>query len=104
MKVMFLLLLALVAGIMATGQERLNNELTCSICVDVVTDIDEWLTSDKTEQEIVSLLEELCRALGLIIHDFEAGCKDLIDTMLPSVIDALVNQMLKPLTVCTEIL
>ena len=24
-----------------------RNELTCEICVDIITDIDEWLTSDK---------------------------------------------------------
>jgi len=33
--------------------------LTCDICIDVITDFDEWLTSDKTEQEIVDFISEV---------------------------------------------
>ena len=36
-----------------------RNELTCDICIDIITDIDEWLTSDKTEQEIVDFVSEV---------------------------------------------
>ena len=32
-------------------------DLLCDICVDVVTDLDEWITSDSTEQEIVEFVE-----------------------------------------------
>merc|ERR1712080_791784 len=108
MKVSILLLLLslsmLLATAMASTQARVGNTLTCSICVDVVTDVDEWLTCDKTEQEIVELLEEVCTALGFLIADFEERCKELMESMLPSVIDALVNQNLDPATVCTDIL
>jgi hypothetical protein len=36
-----------------------RNELTCDICIDIITDIDEWLTSDKTEQEIVDFVSQV---------------------------------------------
>ena len=36
-----------------------RNELTCEICVDIITDIDEWLTSDKTEQEIIDFISQV---------------------------------------------
>ena len=34
-------------------------DLLCDICVDVVTDLDEWLTSDATEGEIVHFMESV---------------------------------------------
>ena len=36
-----------------------KNELTCEICIDIITDLDNWLTSDKTEQEIVDFMKEV---------------------------------------------
>ena len=44
-----------VAGLaQAAAQPR---DLACDICMDVVTDLDEWLTSDATEGEILHFLE-----------------------------------------------
>ena len=44
-----------VAGLaQATAQPK---DLICDICIDVVTDLDEWLTSDATEGEIVHFME-----------------------------------------------
>ena len=34
-------------------------DLICDICIDVVTDLDEWLTSDATEGEIVHFMESV---------------------------------------------
>ena len=36
-----------------------RNELTCQICTDVITDLDEWLVSAPTEQEIIDFVEEV---------------------------------------------
>ena len=38
---------------------QVDNSLTCAICVDVVTDLDEFLTSDTTEQQIVEFVEQV---------------------------------------------
>ena len=40
-------------------QTETRNSLTCAICIDVITDLDEWLTSDKTEQEIIDFVEQV---------------------------------------------
>ena len=40
-------------------QTETSNSLTCAICIDVITDLDEWLTSDKTEQEIIDFVEQV---------------------------------------------
>merc|ERR1712106_868115 len=78
-------------------------DLICDICLDVVTDLDEWLTSDATEGEIVHFMESLCTALGNILADLETMCFDLMEAQLPSIIDGLVEQNLNPAEVCCNI-
>ena len=80
----------------------------------MVTDIDEFLTSDTTEQQIVEFVEQvlpisllhppqLCAALGAILPDFEATCNALVESQLPAIIDGLVNDNLNPQEVCVAI-
>merc|ERR1712126_524698 len=88
MKVL-LLISCLVMATMAAPNTR--NDLTCQICMDIVTDF-EWLTSDKTEQEIVDFVKEICHALGSTISGFEATCNALVQAQLPALIDDLVNK------------
>ena len=52
MKAAFFLLSALVATSFAVPKSR--NELTCSICIDIITDLDNFITSDTTEDQIVA--------------------------------------------------
>merc|ERR1711970_949650 len=80
-----------------------TRDLLCDICVDVVTDLDEWLTSDATEGEIVHFMESLCRALGNILPDLETMCIDLMEAQLPAIIDGLVEENLNPMEVCVNI-
>ena len=42
-----------------------KNDLTCTICVDIVTDIDNFITSETTEQQIVEFVEEVSRKLEI---------------------------------------
>merc|ERR1711955_22319 len=67
-------LLALIAcaSSLVLPQEKADNELLCSICVDLVTDLDNFITDDKTEQQIVEFVEQICHALGAISKDLEA--------------------------------
>eukprot|EP00092_Neocalanus_flemingeri_P102774 GFUD01131472.1.p2 GENE.GFUD01131472.1~~GFUD01131472.1.p2 ORF type:complete len:108 (+),score=26.82 GFUD01131472.1:13-336(+) len=99
MKVL-LFLTCLVLAISAAPGPR--NDLTCTICIDFVTDFDTWLTSDKTEADIVTFVEELCHAVGQIITGFEATCNFIVESQLPGIIDDLVNNNLDPLEVCTN--
>merc|ERR1711917_219920 len=80
-----------------------TNDLTCTICVDIVTDLDNWITSDTTEAEIVNYAKEICSALGVILPDLESTCNALIESQLPAIIDGLVNDNLNPQDVCDTI-
>ncbi len=55
-----LLLLCAVIGLSAAAPNQSEpRDLLCEICVDVVTDIDEFLVSDPTEQQIVEFVEQV---------------------------------------------
>merc|ERR1711970_1454353 len=96
------LLSLLVLSGLAQAQPQ-TRDLLCDICVDVVTDLDEWLTSDATEGEIVHFMESLCRALGNILPDLETMCIDLMEAQLPAIIDGLGEENLNPMEVCVNI-
>merc|ERR1712113_675197 len=96
-----LLISALVASTFAAP--KASNDLTCSICVDVVTDIDEFITEDTTIQQIMDFAKQLCAALGLIIADMETECNKIMEEQLPAIIDNLVNEQLDPQAVCDAI-
>merc|ERR1712119_26973 len=73
------------------------------LSVDVVTDIDEFLVSEPTEQQIVEFVEQLCQAIGAILPDLVATCNALVEAQLPSIIEGIVNDNLNPTEVCTSI-
>jgi len=89
--------------LVASAMPEPRNELTCDICVDVMTDLDEFITSDTTEEEIVNFVKQLCHGLGQIIPDFEATCNFIIESQLPAIIDAFVHDNMDPNQVCTDI-
>ena len=35
-------------------------DLLCDICIDIITDLDQWLTSDTTEDQIVEWMFGFC--------------------------------------------
>merc|ERR1712154_657734 len=77
----FVVALLFLAG--ASQAQNLEKGLLCDICVDVVTDLDEWLTSDATMDEILKFVEGLCSALGAIDPTLEALCVSLIEAQCP---------------------
>merc|ERR1712098_943930 len=99
MKAVFVLLSCL----MATALCAPKNDLACSICVDIVTDLDNFITSDTTEQQIVEFVEQICSALGAILPDLVATRNALVESQLPAIIDGLVNDNLNPQEVCNAI-
>merc|ERR1712087_341656 len=64
-------------------------DLLCDICIDVVTYLAEWITSETTEGEIVHFMESICRQLGGLIPDLEAACIELMEEQLPAIIDGM---------------
>jgi len=98
-----LLISALVASTFAAP--KATNELTCTICVDVITDLDNFITDATTEDQIVAFFKEICHTLGSIMGSptLEAECNAMFENNLPQIIDDLVNQNLDPMTICTTI-
>merc|ERR1712186_171456 len=76
-------------------------DLLCDICIDVITDLDQWLTSDSTEDQIVEWIEQVCDLLSALVP--EAICKPLIESQIPAIIDGLVNDNLNPQELCNSI-
>merc|ERR1712080_748776 len=79
----------------------MSQDMVCDICIQAVTAFDEWLTEDSTEAEIVHQVEQICAAISSIVP--EAMCKSMIESQLPSIIDGLVNDYLKPKDICVAI-
>ena len=50
----FLLPLLLAGAVLAAP--KTDNDLTCSICIDIVTQIDNYITSDTTEQQVTPII------------------------------------------------
>jgi len=81
-----------------------KNDLTCTICTDVIGDLAEWITSDTTESDIIIFLEDnLCGALGAILPDLEVSCREIIEAQMPAIIEGIVNDNLSPEQICIDI-
>merc|ERR1712212_485859 len=77
---------------------------TCSICLDIITDLDNFITSDTTEDQIVAFAKEICHTLGSLLGaTLEAQCNALMEAQLPGIIDQIVNDNLNPQQICGSI-
>ena len=47
-----------------------TKDLLCDICIDVITDLDQWLTSDSTEDQIVEWIEQVEN-----VHQIHTQCE-----------------------------
>merc|ERR1711942_140263 len=87
-----------------SSHEMLANEMTCGVCKVAIAKFDEWITSEKTEAEIVKAVDQVCNALGNLIPGFKETCIKLVESQLPAIIEGLVEDKLSPNQVCTEML
>merc|ERR1739845_146458 len=88
----------------ALSLPKTANTLTCDICVDVITDIDEYLQSEQVEDNIMSYVKELCHFMGMLGGlELEQECNDMIGANIGSIIDGLINENLNPTEVCTDL-
>merc|ERR1712024_25248 len=96
------LALLIIASAAQAGKVEQPKDLLCDICVDIVTDIDEWITSDSTMDEIIQFVEGLCSLLSFD-PTLEKICDSIIENNLPEIINGLVNDNLNPTEVCASI-
>jgi len=73
-------------------------DLTCDICVYLVTQVDTYLENNATIEEIEELLDNDCQIFG----PFAGTCIALVDTYLPVIVDYL-EQDYTPDQVCNLI-
>ena len=98
-----LILTALLATALALPKNK--NALTCDICMDVLTDIDEFLTDETTVDQIIAMFKELCWEMGSLLGSQEITdqCNAMFEDNLPAIIDAFINNNLNPTEVCVDI-
>merc|ERR1711862_571807 len=102
MKITLFLLSALVAVTLSAPSTEPKG-LACDICQTVITDLADFITSETTQEEILSFAHELCHVLGTVLGAaIEADCNAMFDTSLPDIIDGIVSGT-DALTVCTNI-
>ena len=111
--------LLIIASAAQAGKVEQPKDLLCDICVDIVTDIDEWITSDSTMDDIIEFVEgvscetlvyilvivSLAQLCSLLSFDptLEKICDSIIENNLPEIINGLVNDNLNPTEVCASI-
>ena len=49
--------LLLLSSLVSCDKVEQPKDLLCDICVDIVTDLDEWITSDSTMDDIINFVE-----------------------------------------------
>merc|ERR1711934_1097126 len=86
------LLSVLLTTVLAADTKTDTKGLACDICMDVIGDLDNFLTDDTTQEEILNFVKELCHLLGQLLgENFENQCNAMFDENLPAIIDAIVN-------------
>merc|ERR1712154_435979 len=80
-----------------------RNELTCKICIDIVTDIDNFITSDTTEEEILAFFNQICEAVDQLFPGLGATCTGFLENNGPGIIESIVNENLNPDEICATL-
>merc|ERR1711936_10353 len=94
-----LLLLACAGNLSAVPR----NQLTCEICVDIITDIDNFITSDTTEEEILAFFNQICEAVDQLLPGLGATCTGFLKNNGAGIIERIVNENLNPDEICTNL-
>lgn len=87
------------AGSEPLRKERPQSNITCALCEFVMSIVQEELSENATEQEVIKVMEEICSKMPTTIRQ---ECRELVDKWGPSIID-LINQKLDPQLVCRKI-
>merc|ERR1711887_131130 len=77
-----------------------RNELTCEICIDIITDIDNFITSDTTEEEILAFFNQICDVVDQLFPGLGQTCTGFLNNNGPGIIESIVNENLNPSDIC----
>lgn len=104
----FLLMFVLVVGISSADSKWKpkytipKNALTCDVCKALMTGIDSWITSDKTEQDIIDFFNQICEFADTLIPGLGQTCTDFLNNNMQGIIESIVHEDLDPEEVCTN--
>lgn len=75
------------------------NDFKCAACEYIASLAEQFISSNRTEQEIVSFVEKVCKFLP---GSLQAECDQIIESYGPAIIDFLINKE-DPKTLCSQI-
>ena len=74
--------------------------IQCDVCTFIVTELDNVIMADQTQEDIIKAVEEVCTLVDGVISGLGATCNALVESYLPQIIDGLVHNQLSPASVC----
>ncbi|KAM4854922.1 proactivator polypeptide-like 1 [Thomomys bottae] len=77
---------------------QMESGLTCDVCLDVIQQVDHWLSTNSTEALISHALERVCTMLPASVVQ---QCVRLVDTYSPSLVELVTR--VTPEKVCTAL-
>merc|ERR1712226_1158392 len=82
-----------------------EGDLVCDICIELITELDNFLTSDPTEEQITDWIKSICHVLAEALNrpDLETTCNLILAAEVPNWIDQIVEQNLDPETICKSL-
>merc|ERR1711951_315328 len=94
----FLLLSVSVQSAVAVKRDSLQ----CSLCVDIVTDLENWVTSDTTEDQKSDWISGVCDLISVISQDLENTCSLVLHAEIPVIIEDIISG-LNPNQICNSL-
>ncbi|EAL64081.2 saposin B domain-containing protein [Dictyostelium discoideum AX4] len=79
-------------------EEPVQGELECGVCEVIAQQCSNYIKANKTESEIVGLLDQFCSTLSI----FESACDTIVASSAPKIINLLLQNQ-SATVVCTEI-
>ncbi|KAM9993274.1 hypothetical protein ACTFIZ_011242 [Dictyostelium cf. discoideum] len=79
-------------------EEPVQGELECGVCEVIAQQCSNYIKANKTESEIVGLLDQFCSTLSI----FESACDTIVASSAPKIINLLLQNQ-SAVVVCTEI-
>lgn len=76
-----------------------SNGITCNLCKQIVSTVEGLITQEKTEQEIISLVQGLCEKFGA---PYSTLCNSLVAQYVPTICQWVV-QGIESIDICTKL-
>ena len=107
---LFLVLSFLVAAALAeprtVAKLEPKSEPACSLCIDILGDITNYITGEEPEADIIAVLEQICSILAFLVPSqptLAEDCELFMEENLPAIIEGIINDNFNPADLCNGI-